>query len=254
MIFPAWLNGLLNPEPPKTAQEIELTSASQEAEIENLLQGYLGVQSVEGTIVQTLEVEAHMQQWVLAPDDIFIISRDDNPPTWFLTLIEDSINSSNLADEVADLEDRFNNFDNGVTLQIGYLQEADYSLAYDISVLKVSDSNQTAGILNLDATKVDADQATAISETVIAAWQASAASGAWFNEKVTAVSTTAYSAASSVSVLTASLDSQQDQLTALAGDLDQLASQVDGTVETWFDTHANGMGLEEIIGFLNRGL
>lgn len=184
-------------------------------------------------VVNTFEVTAYVPKYTICGDNIYIAGYTTNPPQWLLDTIDNSINNSNLADEVSDLDVRFQNFQNGYTQKIGYLENQDTALAFDISTLKVSSVTNTAGIQRLDSTKITANDAQAISEAVIGAWS-NTTGGAWFNSKVSAVSNVAYSAARSASNLTAVMNSQQDQMNALVGDVTILQKQVDGRVETWF--------------------
>ena len=189
---------------------------------------------LDADVVGEVNVVVEPQVFTVCNDNIYIVQRNADLPQWFQDLLDNQINGSALADEVSDLSNTFTNFEDGVTLQIGYLQDADTELAYDLSVLKVSNDTNTAGISNLDQTRITDDEAYAISQTTIASWQNDGAGGAWFDSQVSTVSNVAYSAAKSASTLTASLNSQQDTLTAIAGDIDILQSQVDGVVETWF--------------------
>lgn len=185
------------------------------------------------------DVEIHPQKYTVVGDDIYIISRVDNPPDWFLDLLDDSINSSDLADSVDDIRTKFENFDEGVTKEIGYLKDADSATAFDITTLKSVTDGNTAGIQHLDITKTTADEARAVSETTIAAWQNSASGGgAWFNDKVSVVSNVAYSAARSASTLSASIAAQQSQILNAMTDIATLEKQVDGKIETWFSVES----------------
>ena len=236
-IFPDWLNQLFTNNPPQEAEVVVLDSKEQELYIQKTLDAYAGVNTVEGTVVQTLEVEAHVQYWVIAPDNIYIVNQSKELEPWFATLLNAEIEGSSLADEVSDLDTLFSNYADGTTLQIGYLQTADAQLAYDLNVLKVSNDSNTAVINSLNTTYTTPIKATAIASATIAAWQTDGTGGAWFDSQISVVSNVAYSAAKSASTLTASIDSQSDQLLAIAGDVEILQKQVDGVVETWFDTH-----------------
>jgi len=188
-------------------------------------------------VENAFKVKANPRTYQIVSEDVATIKRNSDPDQWFLDIVNNTINTSNLADDVSDLDNRFGNFSNGTTLQIGYLQNQDLQLAYDISVLKTSNDTNTAAISTLETTKVTENEARAVSESTIAAWTNNGSGGAWFNDQVSAISTTAYSAAKSASTLTATMNSQQDQLAAIAGDITILQKQVDGVVETWFDTH-----------------
>lgn len=216
--------------------EAELTPNTTEAEIANVIDGELNLTYTEGELTQVIEAEIQLQTFVIAPDNIYILNKVNDQPDWFVAMLEASINGSELADEVADLEDQFSSFEDGITLQIGYLQTADSEINYDLSVLKTSNDTNVAAIQNLDITKITANDAQAISETTIAAWT-TAGGGAWFDSQIELISNIAYSAAASTSTLKSSIDTQADKLLAIAGDVEILQKQVDGVVETWFDTH-----------------
>lgn len=187
------------------------------------------------SVADTFKITASPRSFYIASQDIFTIQRNADLPQWYLDQLDIAINDSALADEVADLDNRFVNFEDGVTRDIGLLQTEDERLAFDITTIKVSNDTNTAGIQQLNVVKVTEDEARAVSELTIAAWQIGAG-GAWFNDQVSVVSNVAFSAAKSASTLTASIDSQQSQLNAIVGDIDVLQSQVDGKVETWFST------------------
>lgn len=236
MIFPVWLERLLKPDTVQTCTEVEVKPSSTEAVIGAVIEGYVGVQNVEGVITQTIEVELHTNSFTVAPDNIYLIENNSNIPEWFQSILDNTIDSSQLSDEVSDLNNRFENFDDGVTLQLGYLQDTDAAQAYSLSNLQTHYDNNSAAIQTIETTKVDAAGARAAAETVIASWQADGEAGAWFDSKIGTVSQVAYSAAQSASTLTATMDNQQDQITAAYGDIETLQKQVDGVVETWFNT------------------
>jgi len=179
------------------------------------------------------EVTVHPRNYTLVGDDVYTIKKASSLEPWFEDQINGLINNGPLAGDVQDLDNRFVNFEDGITKEIGYLKDADNRLAYDLNVIKVSNDQNTAGIQHLDIVKVTGDEASAISSATIGAWQ-NGAGGAWFDSKVSTVSNVAYSAAKSASTLTASLESQQKQLALIVGDIDVLEKQVDGKVETWF--------------------
>jgi len=179
-------------------------------------------------------VTAHPRSYTLVGNDVYVIKHNSDPEPWFQDMLNDSINNGDLADEVSDLDNRFTNFEEGVTLEIGYLKDSDNAMAYSIETLKTSNINNTSAIQNLDVVKTSEDEARAISRTTIASWQNNGEGSAWFDSQVSTISNVAYSAAKSASTLTASINSQQGQLNAIVGDIDTLQSQVDGKVETWF--------------------
>ncbi len=196
--------------------------------------------SINVPVVDTeFSIQVSPRTYQIVSQDLYTIKRNTELEPWFEDMIDDMIDNGDLADEVSDLEDMFNNFEDGVTMEIGYLKNADEELAYDLTVVKVSNDQNTAGILNLDLTKITADTAVALSRETIAAWQNGTDSGAWFDSQITVVSNVAYSAAKSASTLTASINSQQDQLAIIAGDIETLEKQVDGKVVTWFIANAD---------------
>lgn len=204
-------------------------------EVVSVIPKSIDVNTSSNTNVQLSDaskVQVSSRSYQIVSQDLYTIKRNSEIEPWFQDQINNLIDTGNLASEVGYLDDRFSNYASGVTLQVGYLQDADAKLAYDLSVVKVSNDNNTAGIQNLNVTKVTADEASAISSSTISAWQ-SGTGAAWFDSRVSAVSNVAYSAAKSASTLTASINTQQDILDQLGVDILTLAKQVDGKVETW---------------------
>lgn len=197
----------------------------------------VGVSSKVGDVdvVNTIEVTAYVPKYTICGDDIYIAQYTTEPPLWLTDLIEYKTSTSQLANDVDDLEDSFQNFQDGYTQQIAYLQNQNNAMAFDISTLKVSNNINVAGIQRLDSTKITASDAEAIATATIGAWS-NTTGGAWFDSKISTVSNVAYSAARSAANLTAVMNSQQDQLLAIVGDVSTLQKQVDGKVETWFGT------------------
>lgn len=181
------------------------------------------------------KVKAHPRDYKIVGTDVVLIRRNSDPDQWFKDIMNNQIESSTLAQDVGDLEDRFRQFNDGVTLEIGYLRDQDEVTAFNLSTVKASNDVNTAGIQNLEQTRVTEEGAYAISEATIAAWSIGQGA-AWFNDRVSTVANVAYSAAKSASTLTASLDNQQDQLNQAFADIEILEKQVDGKVETWFGT------------------
>ena len=205
--------------------------------------------SVSETITKTpLVVTAHPRNYSIVGDDIFTIKRNNAPDPWFISMIYGIVDGSPLSDEVSDLIGEFNNFEDGITKEIGEISDNQDKIVYDLSVIKTSTETNTAGISTLDIVKVTSDEATAISNSTIAAWQNGGEGGAWFDSQVAVVSNIAYSAAKSASTLTASISSQQDQLIAIIGDLDSLEQQIDGVVETLFFENTLGNVGPNLVG------
>lgn len=203
----------------------------------------VGVSSKVGDVdvVNTIEVTAYVPKYTICGDDIYIAQYTTEPPLWLTDLIEYKTSTSQLANDVDDLEDSFQNFQDGYTQQIAYLQNQNNAMAFDISTLKVSNNTNVAGIQRLDSTKITASDAEAIATATIGAWS-NTTGGAWFDSKISTVSNVAYSAARSAANLTAVMNSQQDQLLAIVGDVSTLQKQVDGKVETWFGLQSPVLG------------
>lgn len=204
------------------------------------------IYEVDTDVVQidnTIEVTAEVQNFVIATDDIYIIKRNANIPEWFQSILDNSIESSNLATSVSQLSTLFSAYQDGVTKEIGELRDRDTNIVYDLSVLKTSNTNLSSGIQRLDQVKITADEARAASEVVLASWLNSGGSAAWFNEKVQTVSTVAYAAARSASALTATINtSVLPSLQKAFGEISVLQSQVDGKVETWYGLESPVLG------------
>lgn len=191
-------------------------------------------------------VLSNTDNYHIVKDNIVTINRNDDPDQWFLDMIDNRINGSSLSTNITDLSNIFGKFKDGVTKQITYLQDGDKKLAADLSVVKVSNDVNTAGIFRLDSSTVTAEEASAISSHTVAAWQNNGAGGAWFDENIKATSNAIQSVASQSSVLTATIKSQQDQLTNAFGSIEVLQKQSDGKVVTWFGTDKPVIG--ELLG------
>ena len=181
-------------------------------------------------------VDAQIQRWTLTNDDIYLLKFHEEPPQWLEDMIENIVVDIGLVDDIGDLEDRFNNFEEGYTEHFYDWREGDrHTLAY-VETIYTTNSTFNAGLQEIKVAYVSKNEAGAYFDNLIGAWQ-TGAGGAWFNERVSVVSNVAYSAAKSVSTLTATMTGQQDQLDAIVGDIEIIQDQVDGKVETWADTH-----------------
>lgn len=204
--------------------------------------------STKVEITSPMKVFGHPRSYKIVGNDIYTIKRNNDPDEWFLDLIHDAMDTSDLATDLNDLTNLFNNFEDGVTKEIGYIQDGQDATAYDLSVVKASNDTNTAGIQRLDVAKVTPEQASAVARTTIAAWQNDGDGGAWFDQKVSTVANVAYSTAKSISTLSATMQSQQEQLTNAYGDIATLQKQTDGKVITWFGTVRPTSGLDPISG------
>ena len=74
---------------------------------------------------QKFKVTASPRSYHIVSPDVYTIKRNSELDPWFEDQINNVIALSPLADEVSDLDNRFTNFQDGVTLEIGYLQDAD---------------------------------------------------------------------------------------------------------------------------------
>ena len=95
------------------------------------------------------KVTVSPRSYHIVSPDVYTIKRNSTLEPWFEDQINSIIDNGDLADDVSDLDSRFGNFQDGVTLEIGYLRTADEELAYNLGVLKVSNDTNTAGISNL---------------------------------------------------------------------------------------------------------
>lgn len=216
---------------------IEITPEITEATINKKLEAYVGVSLVEGIIKQSVEVELHVNSFVISSDDIYLIKKNEDIPIWYEDLINNIIDDNDIVDDVTDLNQRFSNFETGVTIDITELNTADDSLNALITTVKSETDAQVAGIQQALITHTDTLHSQAVMDTLIAAYLNKPGGGAaWFNQKIASTASIANSAASNTSTLTAVMESQQDQLNTAFGDIAALEKQVDGVIETWFYT------------------
>ncbi len=188
----------------------------------------------EFEVQSPLMVDANIKRWTITSDNIYLMKFGEAPPQWLEDMIDDILIDTGLVDDVADLNAKFANFEEGYTNHFYDWMKGDEHLMATIETLYVTSASYSAGIQELWLTSVSEFESKATVDFTIAAWMSGGAGGAWFNERVSVVSNVAYSAAKSASTLTASLSSQQDQLDAIVGDIDVLEKQVDGKVVTWF--------------------
>jgi len=244
-LLPDGLESLFETIPPAAkGGDVEVCTSTTTTTINDTVDVESGISIVEGVLVQSIEVEIHVNAYTFASDDVYLVQRSTDIPTWFQDLLDTAIDTSDLADEVSDLEDRFDGFEDGVTKQFGIIADENSKTAYDISALKISTDSNTAGVQHLDVVKVDSDGATAISRQTVAAWQNDGDGGAWFDEKITATTNDLNSQGSVISTLVASYSSQEDRINDAFGSISDLEQQIDGVIETLFynqvDEGANG--------------
>lgn len=234
-----WLESLFNkPEQPSAGEQVEVQVNNLDAYLGEKLEGYVGVSSIDGVVTQSIEAEIHTHSFVIAPDDVYIINNSSNIPPWLQSLLDNAINNSDVASSLSEITSRFDAFETGVTNQIGYLENADQSLAYDLSTLYVTHTGYNAGIQQLSTTFANDYVAKAGLNTLIASWVNSPSGGAsWWEQKIQTTADLLHATATSTASLSASINSEKSRLDAAFGDIESLSKQVDGVVETWFDLH-----------------
>ncbi len=191
---------------------------------------------VDFEVSSPIMVDANIQRWTITNDNIYLIKFNEAPPQWLEDMINNIIDDTGLPGDVGDLEDRFDNFEEGYTEHFYDWKYGDIETLAYVENIYTSNVVFNAGIQEIKTTYVSNAESGAVFDYLMGAWQ-TGAGGAWFSEQVSTVSNVAYAAAKSASTLTASLVSQQGQLDAIAGDIDVLESQVDGKVETWTGYH-----------------
>lgn len=186
-------------------------------------------------IREDIKVNAHPRDYKIVGSDVYLIRRNSDPDQWFRDMLDAQVSETTLASNVDDINNRFTNFEEGITLEVGEIKSSTSELSYNLNVLSNKLDLNSAGIFNLTQTRVTQTEAAAISESTIAAWSNSTGS-AWFDSKISTVSNLAKSAVKNASTLTAAIDSQQEQIQKAFADISILEKQVDGKVETWFGT------------------
>ena len=186
--------------------------------------------------VSPIVVTANIQRWTITSDDIYLLKFHEEPEPWLEDIILGVIDDVGLVGDIDNLTGRFDNFEEGYTAHFYDWQDGDINTLAYVENIYTSNAVYSAGIQEIKVAYVSKSESGAYFDTLIGAWQ-TGAGGAWFNERVSVVSNVAYAAAKSASTLTATMKSQQDQLGAIAGDIEVLEKQIDGKVETWRGFH-----------------
>ena len=190
-------------------------------------------------VTSKYEVSAEIMRYVITGDDIYIVNQLGQFPQWYIDLINNSVDFDDVNSTTDELEDRIDLLDTGYTNLVAVTDDTVTTL----EALKVTDDTLTAAILRVDQVKITDTDARAISSEVIGSYFNDGTAGAWFNQQVSTIASTAYAAAQSASNLTAYVNGVQDNLTIAFGEIDDLKNQVDGTIETlFFENTAGNLG------------
>ncbi len=194
-------------------------------------------------------VEAHINEWTLINDYIYVSQEYGELPPWLRTAIEEVLEDPDglLVDSIEELTKLFDQFEEGYEARVITLENSDESQNTYISSLVSKTDNNAAGIIRIDSTYATKDYAYATSTEVVGAYlNDGALGGAWFERSVSAVADVAYSAARSASSLNASIKSNTAELSRVWGSLEDLSKQVDGQIVTWFvpKTDPNPVGMD----------
>ncbi|RLG28811.1 hypothetical protein DRO03_08905 [Methanosarcinales archaeon] len=192
---------------------------------------------VDLEVASPIMVDAQIHRWTITNDNIYLLKFNEAPPQWLEDMFQNIIDDTGLADDLDNLEDRFDNFEEGYTEHFYDWQDGDVNTLAYVENIYTSNANFNAGLQEIKVAYVSHAESGAMWDSLIGAWQ-TGAGGAWFNEQVSVVSNVAYSAAKSASTLTATMKSQQSQLEAIVGDIETLEKQIDGKVVTWKGFHA----------------
>ena len=187
------------------------------------------VTNIESPIIVT----ANIERWTSCSDDIYLLRFHEAPPGWLEDTINNIVDETNLASDLNDLDDRFSNFEEGYTAHFYDWKDGDVETLTYVENIYTTNAVYNAGIQEIKIAYVSKNESGAYFDSLIGAWQ-TGQGGAWFNEQVSVVSNVAYSAAISASTLTATMQSQQDNISVIAGDIEILKKQIDGQVVTWF--------------------
>lgn len=139
---------------------------------------------IDVEIIPDFTVEAHVQQWTIVSDNIYIVNKSETPPQWYVDMINDSVDFTDINTQISDHQDNLDQLGVGYTNLITITDDQTSQITY----LASADADKAASILNLQITKITADEAIAISNQSISAWQTSGAAGAWFTQNIKAVS------------------------------------------------------------------
>jgi len=181
---------------------------------------------------QRNKVQVSPRSYQIVSQDIYTTKRNTKLEPWFEDQITDVLKGNGVIDSIDELKTAFENFKDGITKEVGYLDDGYTKLAYDLDVVKVSNDQVVAGIKTLDITRVTPDEAAAISDKVVSAFQTNGTGGAWVQKQVSALSNNIINTAKSISSVNAVMDTQSKYLKAISGSIDVLKAQVDGKVIT----------------------
>lgn len=197
---------------------------------------------VEVEVVHNYEVEAQVNEWQLVNDMIYVSQEFGEIPDWLETAINEIINDPNglLVDSINELQNLFNQFEEGYESRVISLENSDESQNTQITSLLSKTDDNAAAVIRIDGTYATKSYAKAVSTEVVAAYlMDDSLGGAWFEGSVSAIADVAYSAARSASSLNASIKSNTDRLSEVYGTVDDLKKQIDGEIVTWFIRSTN---------------
>jgi len=200
---------------------------------------------VVADVVTNISVEADIQRYTLSGDDIYIKRYTTaTVPAWYKALISDIVSTDTTITDIQGAIDFLTVQGTGFNQSIVNLDSADSALNASLTTLTSQVGANTAGIGTLNVSKVDATQATAISETVVAsAFGAGGISDAWFSSKVSTYASAIDANASNIQTLSATLDGQTvriDSVETVAIDAaswsasaSKLITAPDGSITGW---------------------
>ena len=166
-------------------------------------------------VVSPIDVEAEVHTYTLVSDDIYTRRYDSSTiPTWYRSLLGEIIAGDSRITNIQGAMDFLTLQGTGYKQSIINLETVDSSANASLTTLTSQVGSNTAGIGNLQVTKVDSTQATAIAQTVVgSAFGTGGVSNAWFSSNISTYASNIAANASSISTLSASLGNATARIT-----------------------------------------
>ncbi len=214
--------------------------------------------NVKAETTTPINVKAEIRKYTLVGDDIYVKRYNkNNVPTWYKSLINDIVATDPTITDIQGAIDFLTSQGNGYKQSIVNLETLNTSINASLTTLTSRVNDNIAGIANLNLTKVDATQASAIALNVIGStFGEGGLANSWFSNQISTYASDIQSTAMNISTLSSTLNdttvrldtveeiniTQNNQIAALNTSIANIAStqipalqaQIDGALSTWF--------------------
>ena len=199
----------------------EIFQNSSEIKTKNTLE-IKGQDSVEITNSGTKSIESSSNMFVLSSSGIYTGNMSGSIPTWLDDAITTEVanGTAPISQSVDDLDTYVKNMETGINQDVVNLQNEDQSLNALITINKTESDNSLAAISDTLVTKITADDATTISQQVMASEfsdpNSYISSSAWFLQNVKAYSDATIANTTSINSLSSVINDPNTGVTAVA--------------------------------------